>query len=76
MKEVVAYDISCLMEYKNCSLEEACEIVVQQKLKAIGGEGGLIAVDKNGNLCLPFNSAGMYRGFIKEGEEPIVAIYQ
>jgi beta-aspartyl-peptidase (threonine type) len=76
MKEVVAYDISCLMEYKNCSLEEACEIVVQQKLKAIGGEGGLIAVDKHGNLSLPFNSAGMYRGFVKEGEEPMVAIYR
>lgn len=54
MKEVVAYDVSCLMEYKNCSLEEACEKVVQQKLKEIGGEGGLIAVDKNRELVSTF----------------------
>lgn len=58
---VVAYDISCLMEYKGLSLQEACDIVVQDKLVKIGGEGGLVAIDKLGTICMPFNSEGMYR---------------
>ncbi len=76
MKQLVAYDISCLMEYKGYSLEDACDIVVQKKLKDIGGEGGLIAIDSKGNICLPFNSAGMYRGFVKGNSEVEVAIYK
>lgn len=58
---VVAYDICCLIEYKGLSLKEACDIVVHDKLVKIGGEGGLIAIDKNGNIEMPFNSEGMYR---------------
>ena len=58
---VVAYDISCLMEYKGLSLKEACDTVVYDKLVKIGGEGGLIALDKHGNIEMPFNSEGMYR---------------
>ena len=58
---VVAYDISCLIEYKGCTLREACDIVVYGKLVKIGGEGGLIAIDKNGLIEMPFNSEGMYR---------------
>ena len=58
---VVAYDISCLMQYKGCTLKEACDIVVYDKLVKIGGEGGLIAIDRHGNIELPFNSEGMYR---------------
>jgi len=50
------------MEYKGLTLQEACELVVNDKLVKFGGEGGLIAVDKEGNICLPFNSEGMYRG--------------
>lgn len=61
IRSVVAYDISCLMEYKGLSLKEACDFVVMDKLVKIGGEGGLIALDKNGNIELPFNSEGMYR---------------
>jgi L-asparaginase / beta-aspartyl-peptidase len=61
LRSVVAYDISCLMEYKGLSLTDACEVVVMDKLVKIGGEGGLVAVDKDGNLSLPFNSDGMYR---------------
>lgn len=63
MRSVVAYDISCLMEYKGLSLREACQIVVHEKLVRIGGEGGLIAIDRDGNIELPFNSEGMYRGY-------------
>jgi len=58
---VVAYDVSCLMEYKGLSLKDACDVVVYDKLVKIGGEGGLIAIDKHGNIEMPFNSEGMYR---------------
>lgn len=62
IRAVVAYDISCLMQYAGLSLEDACKKVVNDKLVAFGGEGGLIAVDSAGNVCMPFNSEGMYRG--------------
>jgi beta-aspartyl-peptidase (threonine type) len=75
IRSVVAYDVSCLMEYKGLSLEEACNLVVNKKLKEMGGEGGLIAVDNLGNVCLPFNSEGMYRGWMSEKEKN-VSIYK
>ena len=75
IRSVVAYDVSCLMEYKGLSLEDACNLVVNKKLKEIGGEGGLIAVDNLGNVCLPFNSDGMYRGWMSEKEKN-VSIYK
>ena len=75
IKAVVAYDVYCLMEYKQLSLEEACRIVVKEKLVKIGGEGGLIALDKSGNISLCFNSEGMYRASVKSNEALFVAIY-
>lgn len=66
MRAVVAYDISCLMEYKGYTLKQACDYVVKEKLVSFGGEGGLIAVDSEGNIELPFNSEGMYRGWCNE----------
>ena len=68
IRGVVAYDVSCLMEYRNLSLQEACRIVVQERLKKIGGDGGLIAIDNKGNIALEFNTEGMYRG--KRNAEP------
>lgn len=76
IRAVVAYDVSCLMEYKGMSLEEATRLVVMEKLVRLGGEGGLIAVDTKGNIAMPFNSEGMYRGFCRENEELQVAIYK
>lgn len=76
IRAVVAYDISCLMEYKGLSLKEACRAVVHDKLVKLGGEGGLIAVDAKGNVELPFNSEGMYRGSVRSGETPVIAIYK
>lgn len=77
IRAVVAYDISCLMEYKGLSLEEACRIVVNEKLVKIGGEGGLIAVDSKGNIALPFNCEGMYRGWYSEDmKKAEVGIYK
>jgi L-asparaginase / beta-aspartyl-peptidase len=75
IRSVVAYDISCLMEYKHLSLKEACDLVVKKKLVEIGGEGGLIALDAQGNIQLPFNSEGMYRASLKEGEPMFIGIY-
>jgi len=75
IRSVVAYDISCLIEYKNLSLKEACDIVVKDKLVKLGGEGGLIALDTQGNIELPFNSDGMYRASLKEDEEMYIGIY-
>ena len=76
IRAVVAYDISCLMEYKGYSLKDACDAVVHDKLVKMGGEGGLIALDKQGNIELPFNSEGMYRGSVKEGGSHYLAIYK
>lgn len=76
MRAVVAYDISCLMEYKGYTLKQACDYVVKDKLVKFGGEGGLIAIDKFGNIELPFNSEGMYRACKKNDEEIIVKIYE
>ncbi len=67
LRAVVAYDVSCLMEYKGLSLQEACNTVIKEKLVKMGGEGGLIAVDAKGNYDMCFNSAGMYRG-MRNGE--------
>ena len=76
MRAVVAYDISCLMEYGGLSLEDACRKVVNDKLVKFGGEGGLIAIDAKGTICLPFNSEGMYRGYKKMNEEIYIGIYK
>lgn len=76
IRSVVAYDISCLMEYKNLSLKEACDVVVMDKLVKIGGEGGLIALDAKGNIVLPFNSDGMYRASKKQNEDIFIGIYK
>lgn len=72
LRAVVAYDVSCLMEYKGLSLREACAIVIKDKLVKMGGEGGMIAVDAKNNFEFCFNSAGMYRGMRNsEGREEI-----
>ncbi len=76
IKAVAAYDISCLMEYRNMNLIEACEEVVFKKLVALYGEGGLIGVDAKGNTALVFNSAGMYRGFKNSDGDNFIAIYK
>lgn len=76
IRSVVAYDISCLMEYKGLSLKEACDIVVMNKLVKIGGEGGLIAIDTSGNIELPFNSEGMYRAKKSSDGNLYIGIYK
>lgn len=75
IKAVAGYDVSCLMEYKNFTLQQACEEVVLKKLVALNGEGGMIGIDAKGNAALVFNSAGMYRGLKNSDGENFVAIY-
>lgn len=76
IRSVVAYDISALMEYKNLPLKQAADEVVMHKLVQRGGEGGVIAVDKNGNIALPFNSEGMYRASIDTEGKVFIGIYK
>ena len=76
IRALAAYDIAALMEYGGLSLSEACERVVMEKLPALGGSGGLIAVDHEGNVALPFNSEGMYRAWGYAGDTPTTGIYR
>lgn len=75
IRAVVAYDISCLMEYKGFSLQQACDEVVKNKLVKLEGEGGVIAIDPKGNIELCFNSSGMYRASASQSQNDYVAIY-
>ena len=75
IRSVVAFDVSRLMAYKGLSLQEAADEVVMKKLVERKGEGGLIAVDRNGNISLTFNCRGMYRASLVSGEKPYIAIY-
>jgi L-asparaginase / beta-aspartyl-peptidase len=62
IRGVVAYDVSCRIEFGGKNLNQAANEVIHEKLKKLGGEGGLIAVNSSGNICMPFNTKGMYRG--------------
>jgi beta-aspartyl-peptidase (threonine type) len=75
IRNVVAYDVAALMKYKGMSIEEASEEVIMNKLKPIGGSGGIIGLDAQGNTIMTFNSAGMYRGKVSSNSEMIIAIY-
>ncbi len=70
IRAAVAHDVAALMAYRGLSLEQAADLVVRRKLVDFGGEGGLIAVDRKGRLAMPFNSEGMYRGYVREGGAP------
>lgn len=71
IRYTVARDIAALMEYKGLTLKQACDTIVYKKLVSKGGEGGLIALDKSGNIEMPFNTTGMYRGWAKDGQREI-----
>lgn len=73
---VMAKSISDMMEFGKMKLKAASDEMVMKKLPALGGDGGLIAVDKNGNVAMPFCTEGMYRGYIKYNGEKVVKIYK
>lgn len=76
IRTLAAYDVSAQMEYGGRSLQQATANVIHDKVQELEGSGGLIAVDRHGNVVLPFNSEGMYRGFAYVGGEVEVAIYR
>lgn len=76
MRTVAAYDVAAQMEYAGLSLAESAQRVIMDKLPRIEGRGGLIAVDAQGNVAMPFNTDGMYRGYAYVGGEPHAAIYR
>lgn len=75
MRNVVAYDISALMKYDQHSVQEAADEVIMNKLENQNGDGGIIAVDKIGNITMTFNTPGMYRGYITSDGQSEVLIY-
>ena len=76
IRTATAYDICARMAYAGQSLDAAAQEVVMNVLPPLGGRGGLIAIDAQGNLCLPFNTEGMYRGWARVGEAPHTAIFR
>ena len=76
IRSVVAYDISALMKYKNLPLAEAADEVVMNKLVAMEGSGGVIAIDARGNIAMPFNTSGMYRASIDTEGKKYIGIHK
>lgn len=76
IRAMVAYDISVLMEYKDFTLAEATHEVIQNKLTKMGGTGGVVALDKNGNMVAEFNTEGMYRATMNDKGELSIGIYK
>lgn len=75
IRKVVAYDVAAMMEYKKISLEEAASYIVHEKLVEFGGSGGIIGLDKDANIVMPFNTKGMYRGYKKSTGEMEVKMF-
>lgn len=76
IRATVARSICALMEYKGLTLQEAADEIVMKKLVEMKGDGGIIAIDKNGNAALTFNTPGMYRGYIDSQSEPQTAMFE
>lgn len=72
----VARDISALMEYRALPIQQAVDTVIRQKLQNLGGDGGVIAIDRFGNIGISFNSEGMYRAYVDSDGKPVVEIYK
>ena len=75
IRNVVAYDISSQIEYKNISIKSAAKNTLK-KVKNLGGNGGVIGIDKKGNILMDFNTDGMYRGYKKSNGEFEIKIYK
>lgn len=76
IRTLAAYDVAAQMRYGGCSLQQASVNVIHDSVLELGGSGGLIAIDRDGNVALPFNSEGMYRAFARTDEAAEVAIYR
>lgn len=76
IRGMVAYDISALMEYKGLSLKDAAKEVIQNKLTNLGGTGGIVALDKNGNMVMEFNTPGMYRATMNDNGNLYIGMFK
>ena len=76
IRNVVAYDISAMMEYQNKTLEEAAKISIFDKVGKMGATGGVIGIDKNGSVMMQFNSPGMYRGYKTENSDYVIKMFE
>ena len=76
IRGVVAYDVAAMMQYAGLSLNAAANAVVMGRLAELGGTGGIIALDRDGNVAMPFNTPGMYRGAIDEDGNVVIKIYR
>lgn len=76
IRAMVAHDISAIMQYTGASLQEAAAEVIQKKVPELGGDGGIIAIDKDGNVSMEFNTAGMYRAHMNAEGELTIGIYK
>lgn len=76
IRNVVAHEVAALVAYKGLSLKEATEELIFKKVPALGGDGGLIALDRHGNVSMPFNTEGMYRGCVTKDGQIEVSIYK
>lgn len=72
----ITHSISMLMEYNEMTLQQAVDLMIQEKLTDLGGTGGVVAVDHSGHVAFSFNTNGMYRGYLKQGSDPVVAIFK
>lgn len=72
----VGRDIAAQMEYRAATVQAAADAVIKQKLQKLGGDGGVIVMDKFGNMAISFNSEGMYRAYINSEGKPVVEIYK
>jgi beta-aspartyl-peptidase (threonine type) len=75
IRATVGHDVSALMEYRGMSVQDAAQTVLD-KVAKLGGTGGLIAIDKDGNTALPFNTSGMYRGYVDATGKIVIDIYK
>ncbi|MGC1632850.1 MAG: isoaspartyl peptidase/L-asparaginase [Gelidibacter sp.] len=76
IRAMVAHDISALMDYKGLTLQEAAREIIQKKVPDLGGDGGIVAVDKNGNMVMEFNTEGMYRASMDASGNLNIGIYK
>ena len=76
IRTVAAYQVSSLTENHNYDLTKAMSKVIHQKIGNIGGDGGMIGIDKNSNVVLDFNTAGMYRAFVNKNGKKEILLYE
>ena len=76
IRTVAAYQVSSLLENHNYDLKKAMNKVIHEKIGAIGGDGGMIGIDKNSNISMEFNTPGMYRAYVNKYGEKEIFLYE